>query len=104
MIQIPVSETIPAQMKTGILLFLSTPCLPRSQMYVVRNALTGFRSGWQRAKTVPSNLADTAGERAQVDRFDYAADDSEDDGKEATSMSIRKPKKENESSSVRSTQ
>jgi hypothetical protein len=73
-------------------------------MCVVRNALTGFRPGWQRAKAAPSNLADTAGERAQVDRFDYAADGSEDDRKEATSMSIRKPKKENESSKVRSTE
>ena len=74
---------------------------------------TGFRSGWQRPKAavsstvdVDSDTEDTAaksGELAQVDRIDYAADDSEDDTNEATSMSIRKPTKNNGPSNVRLT-
>lgn len=67
-------------------------------MRVGRNALTGFRTGWQRPKAVVSTLninSDT--EPAQVDRFDYAADDSQDDIKEASqatsTMSITKPTK-----------
>jgi hypothetical protein len=74
-------------------------------MYVVRNALTGFRSGWQHHLTGKSTaVSSTFGissdmEPAQVDRLDYAADDSEDDTKEAT-MSMRKPTKDNEHSKV----
>jgi len=66
---------------------------------------TGFRSGWPHPKAavsstidVNSDTEDTAlkySELGQVDRFDYAADDSEDDTKEATSMSIRKFTKDN---------
>jgi hypothetical protein len=71
-------------------------------MSLKRNTLTGFRSDWQHPKTaIPSTFdvnSDT--EPAQVDRFDYAADDSEDDTKEATSMSIRKPTKANKPSKV----
>ena len=60
-------------------------------MSVVRNALTGFRAGWQHLKTtVPSTFAsdinsDLEPAVAHVDQFDYAADGSEDDGKEAAS-------------------
>jgi hypothetical protein len=69
-----------------------------------RNALTGFRSGWQHLKAaapltsaVNSDAASASEPAAQVDRLDYAADDSENDTKEATlaSMSmIRKPTKD----------
>lgn len=69
-------------------------------MFIVRSsALTGFRSGWSHLKAaVPSTDSDL--EPAQVNRLDYAADGSEDDGKEASSNStgIRKPTKANESS------
>ena len=78
-----------------------------------RNVLTGFRSGWQHLKTAsaaPSTFAvnSNAEPAAQVDRFDYAADESEDDTKEATlaSMSVRKPiivKDEPSAAKVRST-
>jgi hypothetical protein len=73
-------------------------------MRVIRNPLTGFRSDWQRVKAVQSTLKVNSGiEPAQVDRFDYAADGSEDDEKESASRSIRKSAKDNESSKVRST-
>ena len=56
-------------------------------MSFVRNALTGFRTSWQ--ATVPSSFASNINSdlepAARVDRFDYAADGYEDDGKEATS-------------------
>ena len=71
---------------------------------------TGFRSGWQCPKAavsstvdVDSDTEDTAaksGELAQVDWIDYAADDSKDNTNEATSMSIRKPTKNNGPSNV----
>lgn len=70
-------------------------------MSVVRNALTGFRKGWQHLKaTVPSTFSseinsDLEPGASHVDRFDYAADGSEDDTKEATSST-----KDNKSSSV----
>lgn len=71
---------------------------------------TGFQSGWQHPKAavsstidVDSDTEDTAaksGELAQVDQINYAADDSKDDTNEATSMSIRKPTKNNRPSNV----
>lgn len=71
---------------------------------VVRNALTGFRSGWQHSKAAKSSDVNSsaANEPAQVERFDYAADNSEDDTKEAQSMSIigRKRTKDNKPSTV----
>ena len=105
MIQIPVLETTLAELKIGNICFISTPC--RSQMCVVRNALTGFRSGWRLQLKVPSTIdVNSETEQAQVNQFDYAVDDSEDDTKEATStsMSIRKPTKDNKPSKVSSTE
>jgi hypothetical protein len=71
-------------------------------MSVVRNALTGLRTGWQHLKaSIPSTLASDINSHlepaARVDRFDYAADGSEDDRKEAALAST----KDNESSKVR---
>ena len=103
MIQIPVSETTLAQMKIGNTFLIFTPwCW--SQICDVRNALTGFRSGWKHLKsavTVPSTSDDTD-EPAKVDRLDYAADGSEDNTKEAASMSIKRPTMDNDPSKVRS--
>jgi hypothetical protein len=61
-----------------------------------RNALTGFRSGWRAATPSTSAINSNTEPAAQVDHFNYAADVSEDDTKEATlaSMSIRKPTKD----------
>jgi hypothetical protein len=53
-----------------------------------RNALTGFLTGWHLKASVPSTSASDINsnlEPACVDQFDYAADGSEDDRKEATS-------------------
>lgn len=73
-------------------------------MCVVRNALTGFRSGWPKKKAVSSTFdVKSETEPAQVDRFDYAPDDSENDEKEATSTSLKRPTKDNEPSKVLST-
>ena len=73
-----------------------------------RNALTGFRPGWQHLKAAtPSTFAvnSDAEPPAKVDRFDYAADNSEDDTKEASSMTIRKATKVDPSlEKVRSTE
>ena len=62
-----------------------------------RNVLTSFRSGGQHLKTASAALStfavnSDAEPAAQVDQFNYAADESEDDTKEATlaSTSIRK--------------
>jgi hypothetical protein len=52
---------------------------------------------------MPSTPNDSDTELALVDRLDYAADDSEDDTKEASSMSIKKPAKDNEPLKVRLT-
>jgi hypothetical protein len=82
-------------------LYLYTPC--RSDTCCRNSALTGF------PKAVPSNFAASdTGPAPSQDRFkfrvDYAVNGSEDEEKEATSMSVRKlTKKENESSKVRST-
>jgi hypothetical protein len=65
-------------------------------MCCCRTALTGFRSGWQHLKAPSTFPVNSDTESPQVDRFDYAADASEDDKKEATqaSMSIKKPTKD----------
>ena len=58
---------------------------------VLRNGLTGLRSGWQHPKpSIPSTF-DSGSEPAQVNQFNYAADYSENDKKEASSMHIFKP-------------
>jgi hypothetical protein len=75
-----------------------------SHVPLKRNALTGFRSDWQHPEAaMPSTPNDSDTELALVDRLDYAADDSEDDTKEASSMSIKKPAKDNEPLKVRLT-
>ena len=71
---------------------------------LLKSALTGFRPGWQHpnAATPPTFGVDSNTEPARVRRFDYAADVSEDDTKEAISTSVRKPTgtKDNKSSKV----
>ena len=74
-------------------------------MSLKRNTLTGFQSDWQHPNAaVPLTLdVNSNTELAQVDQFDYAADNSKDNTKEATSMSIRKTTKDKKPSRVRST-
>jgi len=76
-------------------------------------APTGFRPGWQHPKTAVLSTVDVdsdtedisakSGDPAEVDWFNYVADDSEDDTKEASSMSTKQPTKNNGPSNVRST-
>ena len=104
MIQIPVLETTlrPANMKISkFFKYYLQLGVRTDRWYVLRMALVGFRSGW-RPKTAPSILGvNSFAEPAKVDRIDYAADGSEDDRKESSSMSItRKPTKDNELSKV----
>ena len=102
-VQIPVSETTLAQMslRTGIFNF---SLLPQISDVVVRNALTGFRSDWQHLKAAIPLTSDVSSDfeptQARVNRFDYAADGSDNDEKEATAQattSIKKPTKDSES-------
>jgi len=68
-----------------------------SHVPLKRNALTGFQSDWQHPEAaIPSTPNDSDTELVLVDQLDYAADDSEDGTKEASSMSIQKPAKDNE--------
>lgn len=86
-----VSEIALVQMKIGIFKFYFSRRL-RSHR-AVRNALTGFRTGWQhlKAAVVPSTSDVSSDLEPRVNRLDYAADGSEDDEKEGTSASLKKP-------------
>jgi hypothetical protein len=54
---------------------------------------TGFRAGWKHSKTAISRIIESDVEEIPVNRLDYAADDSDDDTKEATSVSTARPLK-----------
>jgi hypothetical protein len=66
-------------------------------------APSGFRPGWQCSKTAVSPAFDTidldSEDVTPTDRLDYAADESEDDTREATSMSTGRPSTKNNGSS-----
>jgi hypothetical protein len=54
---------------------------------------TGVRAGWKHSKITSSRVIESDVEEIPVDRLDYAPDDSDDDTKEATSVSTACPSK-----------
>ena len=86
---------------------------PNNLICIVRSALTGFQPDWELQKAaVPltsvnslvNSLVNSDTKLVHINQFDYAADDSEDDTKEATSISIRKHTKDKELSKVHPTE